>query len=132
VLAEALQSAVPSAVESSMGTVVGIGESATPDMATRTLKAERRAFDSCAYILMRRVGVRAGMARYDANGIGGGGGGGCGAGAPVGCRDTDTEGSSYPCVVRLPLWKKKEEKSKGFVELMEVDVCRGVKMGAAA
>ena len=72
------------------------------------------------------------MARYDANGIGGGGGGcgGCG-GAPVGCRDTDSEGSSYPCV-RLPLWKKKEEKSKGFVELMEVDVCRGVEMGAAA
>ena len=98
-LAEALQSAVPSAVESSTGTVVGIGESATPDMATRTLKAERRAFDSCAYIPKRRVGVRAGMARYDASGIGGGDGGG-GDEAPVWCRDTG--GSSNPCVP-LPL-----------------------------
>ena len=110
-LAEALQSAVPSAVESSTGTVVGIGESATLDMATRTLKAERRAFDSCAYIPRRRVAVRAGIARYDASWTGGGGGdasgasgasgdGASGGAAPVWCRDT--EGSSKPCVP-LPL-----------------------------
>ena len=95
-LAEALQSAVPSAVESRTGTVVGIGESATPDMATSTLKAERRAFDSCAYIPRRRVGVRAGMARYDASGMGGGGDGA----APVWWRDAG--GSSNPCET-LPL-----------------------------
>jgi hypothetical protein len=45
--AEALQRRVPSAVESSTGTVVGRGESATPDIATSTLKEVRRAFESC-------------------------------------------------------------------------------------
>jgi hypothetical protein len=55
------------------------------------------------------------MARYDASGMGGGGGG-----EPVWCRDTG--GSSNACVP-LPLWKKKDEKSRGFA-LMDVETCR--------
>ena len=58
------------------------------------------------------------MARYDASGMGGGGGGG----APVWCRDTGGS-SNACCVVPLPLWKKKDEKSRGFA-LMEVETCR--------
>lgn len=37
--ADAEQRAVPTAVESRMDTVVGRGDSATPDMAVRTLRA---------------------------------------------------------------------------------------------
>ena len=77
----------------------------------------------------RRVGVRAGMGRYNANGIAGGGGGdggGGGGGTPVRCKVTG--GSSNSCVSLWPLWKKKFEKSSGF-ELRKVDACR-VEMGA--
>jgi len=45
-LAEAEQRAVPTAVERRMGTVVGRGESATPDIAVRTLRTVRRDFES--------------------------------------------------------------------------------------
>lgn len=50
-LAEAEQSAVPSAVERRTGRVAGAGERATPDMADRTTRTESFDLDSCRYAL---------------------------------------------------------------------------------
>lgn len=41
-----------------MGTVVGIGERATPDMAVNTTRIVRRDFESWAYSLRRVFGVK--------------------------------------------------------------------------
>jgi hypothetical protein len=47
VLADAEHSAVPIAVDNKIGTVVGMGDKATPDMADNTMSIVRFGFESC-------------------------------------------------------------------------------------
>jgi hypothetical protein len=58
VFADAEHNAVPIAVDSKIGTVVGSGDNATPVIAVSTMRKVRRDFESCAYTFSRRVGVR--------------------------------------------------------------------------
>lgn len=57
-MADAEHRVVPIAVDNNMGTVVGIGERATPDMAVNTTRIVRRDFESWAYSLRRVFGVK--------------------------------------------------------------------------